>query len=74
MLGEGRCGSEKVVRECFSGKVTFGQGLDGEGNLSDTIWGKNVPGSEDSKCKGPEVVACLACPRTIKEVMRWEKY
>lgn len=36
MLGEGECGSEKVVMECCSGKVTFEQDLDDEGNLSDT--------------------------------------
>ena len=71
MPGESGCGSEKVVRGYFSGKVTFEQGLDG-----DTVWhylGDECC-SENSKCEGPEVGACLAYPRTTKEVMRWDKY
>lgn len=38
------------------------------------IWEKNVLGTEDSKSKGPKVGACLACSRTIKEIMKWEKF
>lgn len=26
-----------------------------------SIWGKNVPGSRNGKCKGPRVGVCLVC-------------
>lgn len=39
MLGEGRCGSEKVIRECFPEKVTFEQGLHGDGRTTMTLSG-----------------------------------
>lgn len=39
MLGEGRCSPEKGVRQCFPKKVTFEQGLDGDGRTTMTLSG-----------------------------------
>lgn len=33
-----------------------------------TIWGKNDSGRRKSKCKGPEIRACLACLRNNKDI------
>lgn len=31
------------------------------------IWGKSIPGSETSRCKGPGAEVCLACLSNSKE-------
>lgn len=48
--------------------MRFQQRLQGgkKGN-QEKIWGKNIPGTENNKCKGSELGACVACPRRSKE-------
>lgn len=37
-----------------------------KGELAIFIWGKNVPGRRDRRCKGSEAVVCPACFRNSK--------
>lgn len=58
---EGQVGetiSYKVVRE--GAEVAFGQGPKRSKGVRFVISGKSAPGRGTSKCKGPEVGACLA--------------
>lgn len=49
-------------------KVTFEQGSKvREGGSSAHRWEKKIPDWGNSKCKGPEVSACLVCRRNSKE-------
>ena len=60
---EGQVGetiSYKVVREGLSAEVAFGQGPKCSKGVRFVISGKSAPGRGTSKCKGPEVGACLA--------------
>ena len=50
-----------MVKEGFSAEVTFGQSPKySEGVSHAEICGKSAPSRRISKCKGPEVAACLA--------------
>lgn len=55
-----------VVREGLSVEVAFEQGPN-EMREAESIWGKGIPGSEDSKCKGPEVELNLPCLQNKQE-------
>lgn len=40
-----------------------------EGTMQQSV---DIPGGEHSKCKGPELTACLACQGTAKMPVRQE--
>lgn len=69
-MGIGR-GDAILDRECWQGlseTVSLEKILErGEKWSQVSIWGSNVSGKENSKCKGPETGTCLACLRNGKK-------
>ena len=50
-----------MVREALSKAVSFEQRPEGrEKESSIYVWGKSLPGKENSKCKGPEMGTSFA--------------
>lgn len=52
MPGEGRHGSEKVVRKCFPGKVTFEQSPDSGGGTTTTLPAKECSRHRKQQVQG----------------------
>lgn len=51
-----------VRRHCNVSGVTFEQRFEGGEQVCHVgVWGKNVPGRMNSRCKGPGTGACLVC-------------
>lgn len=52
MPREGRCGSEKVVKEGFPEKVIFELGLDGGGETAMTLTGRRMFQTQNQQGQG----------------------
>lgn len=59
----------KVVKEGLFEKVAFERSLKGMRELYNKYLGKNISGSGNSMCRGPETTACFAYLRMIKEAL-----
>lgn len=73
MSGEGRCGSEKVVRKRFPGKVTFEQSPDGGGGTTMTLLARECSRHRKQQVEGSGGRNVPGVFQTIREVIRGEK-